>query len=151
TAKRPDVPHAIGSQSRKARPPVDGVAPPLQGFLHAGTGREAMRRLAFRLPLVTCLLGLGVAAALAHHARGDAVSDFYRGKTVTIIVGYSAGGGYDLYARALGRHMGRHLPGNPGFIVQNITGAGSLNAANHLYNVSAKDGTAFGTFGRGLP
>jgi tripartite-type tricarboxylate transporter receptor subunit TctC len=108
-----------------------------------------MHRL--RLPLATCLLGLCAVAALTKRAQADAVSDFYRGKTVTIIVGYTAGGGYDLYARALGRHMGKHLPGNPNFIVQNITGAGSLNAANHLYNVSAKDGTVFGTFGRGLP
>ena len=96
-----------------------------------------------RLPLATCLLGLCAVAALTARAQADAVSDFYRGKAVTIIVGYTAGGGYDLYARALGRHMGRHLPGNPNFIVQNITGAGSLNAANHIYNVSAKDGTVF--------
>jgi tripartite-type tricarboxylate transporter receptor subunit TctC len=108
-----------------------------------------MRRPAIRQPLVTCLLGL-CAIALTEGARADAVSDFYRGKTVTIIVGYSAGGGYDIYARALGRHMGKHLPGNPSFIVQNITGAGSLNAANHIYNISAKDGTVFGTFARGL-
>jgi len=108
-----------------------------------------MHRL--RLPLATCLLGLSAIAAIPERAQADAVSDFYRGKTVTIIVGYTAGGGYDLYARALGRHMGKHLPGNPNFIVQNITGAGSLNAANHLYNVAAKDGTVFATFGRGLP
>jgi tripartite-type tricarboxylate transporter receptor subunit TctC len=108
-----------------------------------------MHRL--RLPLAMCLLGLSAIAALTERAQADAVSDFYRGKTVTIIVGYTAGGGYDLYARALGRHMGKHLPGNPNFIVQNITGAGSLNAANHIYNVAAKDGTVFGTFGRGLP
>jgi len=109
-----------------------------------------MRPPAIRQPLVTCLLGL-CATVLTEGARADAVSDFYRGKTITIIVGYTAGGGYDIYARALARHMGKHLPGNPSFIVQNITGAGSLNAANHLYNVSPKDGTAFGTFGRGLP
>jgi len=108
-----------------------------------------MRRPAIRQPLVACLLGL-CAIALTERARADAVSDFYRGKTVTIIVGYSAGGGYDIYARALARHMGKHLPGNPSFIVQNTTGAGSLNAANHIYNVSAKDGTVFGTFARGL-
>jgi len=108
-----------------------------------------MHRL--RLPLATCLLGLSAIAAIPERAQADAVSDFYRGKTVTIIVGYTAGGGYDLYARALGRHMGKHLPGNPNFIVQNITGAGSLNAANPLYNVAAKDGTVFATFGRGLP
>jgi tripartite-type tricarboxylate transporter receptor subunit TctC len=95
-----------------------------------------------------CLLAL--AAASGTRAAADAVADFYKGKTVTVLVGYSAGGGYDMYARALSRHMGRHLPGSPNFIVQNLTGAGSLNAANHLYNVSPKDGTYFGTFGRGL-
>ena len=69
-------------------------------------------------------------------AQAQSVADFYKGKNVTVIVGYTAGGGYDLYARALARHMGRHLPGNPNFIVQNITGAGSLNAANNIYNVA---------------
>ena len=91
-----------------------------------------------------------VALAMPAGAQAQSVADFYKGKTITVIVGYTAGGGYDLYARALSRHMGRHLPGNSNFIVQNITGAGSLNAANNLYNVAAKDGTAFGTFGRGL-
>src|SRR6266540_1271617 len=94
-----------------------------------------------------------VAAALwvqPAQAQTDSVADFYRGKTVSIIVGYSAGGGYDIYARALSRHMGKHLPGNPGFVVQNLTGAGSLNAANNIYNIAAKDGTVFGTFARGL-
>jgi tripartite-type tricarboxylate transporter receptor subunit TctC len=103
-----------------------------------------MRELAWGLAAIAC------AASLNQEAKADAVSDFYRGKTVTVIVGYTAGGGYDIYARALARHMGKHLPGNPGFIVQNITGAGSLNAANHIYNVSPKDGSAFGTFGRGI-
>ena len=96
-----------------------------------------------------CAVVLAVPASA--QAQGNAVADFYKGKTVTITVGYSAGGGYDIYARALGRHMGKHLPGNPNFIIQNITGAGSVNAANHLYNVDPKDGTVFGTFGRGLP
>src|SRR6185295_6164569 len=95
-----------------------------------------------------CAIALAVPAGA--HAQSDAVADFYKGKTVTITVGYSAGGGYDIYARALGRHMGRHLPGNPNFIIQNITGAGSVNAVNHLYNVAAKDGTVMSTFGRGL-
>ena len=104
-----------------------------------------MRRLALSLAVMAW------GASLNQTANADAVADFYRGKTVTITVGYSAGGGYDIYARALGRHMGRYLPGNPNFIIQNITGAGSLNAANHLYNVAAKDGTVFGTFGRGIP
>jgi tripartite-type tricarboxylate transporter receptor subunit TctC len=96
-------------------------------------------------------LGLGIVAlAVPAGAQAQSVADFYKGKNVTVIVGYTAGGGYDIYARALARHMGKHLPGNPNFIVQNITGAGSLNAANNIYNVAAKDGTVFGTFGRGL-
>jgi tripartite-type tricarboxylate transporter receptor subunit TctC len=104
-----------------------------------------MRRLA---GLGLCIMA---ATALASgQTRADSVADFYKGKSITITVGYSAGGGYDIYARALGRHMGRHLPGNPNFVVQNVTGAGSVNAANHLYNVAAKDGTVFGTFSRGL-
>jgi tripartite-type tricarboxylate transporter receptor subunit TctC len=90
------------------------------------------------------------ALALAAPAQAQSVADFYKGKTITITVGYSAGGGYDLYARALARHMGRHLPGHPNIIVQNITGAGSVNAVNHLYNVAPKDGTVMSTFGRGL-
>ncbi len=102
-----------------------------------------MRRLA---KWGLCIVALTAPAGT--HAQS--VADFYKGKTITVIVGYTAGGGYDLYARALARHMGKHLPGNPSFIVQNITGAGSLNAANNLYNVAPKDGTSFGTFGRGL-
>ena len=105
-------------------------------------------RPTLRLPLLgLCAIA---AAMLIDRARADAVADFYHGKTINVIVGYTAGGGYDIYARALARHMGRHLPGNPNFIVTNITGAGSLNAANHIYNVAPKDGTVFGTFARGL-
>lgn len=99
--------------------------------------------------LAKFILGLA-AVALPAGAQAQSVAEFYKGKNVTIIVGYTAGGGYDLYARALGRHMGRHVPGNPNFITQNLTGAGSLNAANNIYNVAAKDGLVFGTFGRGL-
>lgn len=81
----------------------------------------------------------------------DPVAEFYKGKTVTLVVGYSAGGGYDTYARLLSRHIGKHIPGNPTVIVQNMDGAGSMLAANHLYNAAAKDGTVMGTFARGLP
>jgi len=102
---------------------------------------------------IWALAGIAVVALtplLNDRARADAVADFYRGRSISILVGYSAGGGYDMYARTLARHMGRHIPGNPTFIPQNMTGAGSLNAANYLYNVAPKDGTAFGTFARGL-
>lgn len=75
----------------------------------------------------------------------------FKGKTVRIIVGYAAGGGYDRYARQLGRHMGKYLPGNPTTIVQNMPGAGSMTAANYIYNQAPKDGTVFGEFARSLP
>lgn len=91
-----------------------------------------------------------VALAAPASAQAQSVADFYKGKNVTVMVGYTAGGGYDIYARALARYMGKHIPGNPNLIVQNLTGAGSLNAANNIYNVAPKDGTVFGTFGRGL-
>lgn len=96
------------------------------------------------------LLGVGaVLLAGALPVRADSVADFYKGKTVTLIVGYTSGGGYDIYARVLANHMGRHIPGNPTIIVQNMSGAGSLKATNYLYNVALKDGTVFATVGRG--
>jgi tripartite-type tricarboxylate transporter receptor subunit TctC len=93
---------------------------------------------------------LATAVVLPIPARAQAVADFYRGRTVSLIVGYSVGGGYDTYARILARHIGRHIPGNPTVVVQNMPGAGSLKAANFIYNVAAKDGTVIGTFGRGI-
>jgi tripartite-type tricarboxylate transporter receptor subunit TctC len=83
-------------------------------------------------------------------ARADAVAEFYRGRTVDLIVGYSVGGGYDTYARILARHIGKHIPGNPTIVVKNMPGAGSLKAAQFIYDVALKDGATFGTFGRGL-
>jgi tripartite-type tricarboxylate transporter receptor subunit TctC len=74
----------------------------------------------------------------------DSVADFYRGKQVTIVVGSSAGGGYDLYARLLGRYIGKYIPGNPTVIVQNMPGAGGNTAAAYVANVAAKDGTFIG-------
>jgi tripartite-type tricarboxylate transporter receptor subunit TctC len=79
-----------------------------------------------------------------------AVADFYRGRNLTLIVGYSAGGGYDTYTRILARHLGKHIPGNPTVVVQNMPGAGSLKMANYLYNVAPKDGSTVGIFSRGM-
>lgn len=76
----------------------------------------------------------------------DAVADFYAGKTVTIIVGFSPGGGYDTYGRLLARKLGDHIPGNPEVIVENMEGANSLVAANHIAKVAPDDGTVLGTF-----
>jgi tripartite-type tricarboxylate transporter receptor subunit TctC len=69
---------------------------------------------------------------------------FYRGKTLTIIVGTDVGGGFDVYGRAIGRHIGRHLPGAPNIVIQNMPGAGSMKAAEYLYEIAPKDGTTIG-------
>jgi tripartite-type tricarboxylate transporter receptor subunit TctC len=71
----------------------------------------------------------------------DAVASFYKGKTITVVVGTSAGGGYDTYARLMARHMGKHIPGNPTVLVQNMPGAASNLATGYVYNVAPKDGT----------
>lgn len=84
-------------------------------------------------------------------ALADPVEDFYRHKQVSIIVGYGPGGGYDLYARLVARHLGMHIPGEPSIIVQNLPGAGSLRAANYIYANAPKDGTAVATFARSMP
>jgi tripartite-type tricarboxylate transporter receptor subunit TctC len=95
------------------------------------------------------LLALVTLAAQA--ARAETVEEFYRGKRLTLTVGYGPGGGYDVFARLLARHIGKYIPGNPQIIVQNMPGAGSLIAANYIYAVSPKDGTAFGLMARDMP
>lgn len=99
-------------------------------------------------------LALALAAGLAlpsADVRANPVADFYKGKQIQVIVGYGPGGGYDVYARLLARHMDRHIPGNPTLVVQNMPGAASLIAANYLYVRAPRDGTAFGIIDRGLP
>jgi tripartite-type tricarboxylate transporter receptor subunit TctC len=88
--------------------------------------------------------------ALAGPIQAQPVEEFYRGKTVTILVGFTAGGGYDVYARLLGRHVGRHVPGNPSVVVQNMPGAGSLKATQYVYGVAPKDGLTLATVSRGM-
>jgi tripartite-type tricarboxylate transporter receptor subunit TctC len=84
-------------------------------------------------------------SAMSPSANADSVSDFYSGKTVKIVVATQAGTGFDLYARTLAQHMGRLLPGNPIFVVQNMPGASGLTAANWMANVAPKDGTVLAT------
>lgn len=97
------------------------------------------------------LAGAALHAAGVARAQGDPVADFYKGKTVSILVGYEGGGGYDLYARLIAPFLGKHIPGNPSVIVQNMPGAGGLRAARNLMTVSAKDGTALGMLAQTLP
>jgi tripartite-type tricarboxylate transporter receptor subunit TctC len=89
-------------------------------------------------------------AMLATSACADPVADFYRGRTVTLVIGYSAAGGYDTYARVVARHLGDHIPGRPTILPQNMEGAGSLRAANYLYAAAPKDGSVIGMVARGM-
>jgi tripartite-type tricarboxylate transporter receptor subunit TctC len=101
---------------------------------------------------VSCAIACAVALGLPLPAAAqDAVADFYRGKQVTIMVGFTPGGSSSLYAQGVARHMGRFLPGNPSFIVQHVPGASGLVLANNLYNTVPRDGTAFGITGRTAP
>ncbi len=103
-----------------------------------------------RLCAALLLAAVALATSFATTAQADEVAEFYKGKRVNLIVSYGPGGGYDVYARVLARHIGRHIPGNPSIVVQNMPGAGSLRGANYLYNVAPKDGTVFGTFARNM-
>ena len=80
----------------------------------------------------------------------SADENFYQGKTIQLVVGYSAGGGYDTFARTVARHLGNHIPGNPDVVIRNVPGAGSLVAMNQLANTAPKDGTYIGSIARGL-
>jgi tripartite-type tricarboxylate transporter receptor subunit TctC len=91
--------------------------------------------------LVLTLIAVGRLAAAA-----DARPTFFEGKTIRIVVGSSPGGGYDLSSRAIAPHLGRHIPGKPAVIVENMTGAGSLVAANYLDKIAKPDGLTFGVF-----
>jgi len=84
-------------------------------------------------------------------AAAEPVEEFYKGRQIRIITGAAAGDGYDLWSRMLARHMGRYVPGRPSIIVQNMPGAGTVIAANHVYNAAARDGTVVGSFSRSLP
>jgi tripartite-type tricarboxylate transporter receptor subunit TctC len=96
------------------------------------------------------ILCLFASLTLGGGCRADSVADFYKGKAVTLFVGYTAGGGYDALARIVARHMSRYIPGNPNIVVVNEPGAGTLMLANRLYNVAPRDGTQFGIIARGM-
>jgi tripartite-type tricarboxylate transporter receptor subunit TctC len=93
----------------------------------------------------------GLLAATIAPASAEDPAAFYAGKTFTIYVGFSPGGGYDQYARAIGRHMGKHIPGQPAVLVKNLEGGGSLRAAKFIDEVAPRDGTVIATIGRGTP
>ena len=96
-----------------------------------------------------CLHMVALASGLALASPAQAEEPFYAGKTITIVVGFGAGGGYDLYARLLSRFLGNHIPGKPTVIVQNMDGAGGVRAANHVYATAPKDGTVIAGVNQG--
>ena len=102
----------------------------------------------FRLSLHCTIVVLAIVAAglvaTSPAQSQESVEQFFRGKTINIYVGSSAGGGYDTYARLLARHFGKHIPGQPTIVVQNMPGAGSNKAASYIFSVAPKDGTAIG-------
>ena len=117
-----------------------GVRAPPQ---HARMGR--MRRVATSLSIMMSLL------ATAAPAAADSVADFYRGKTITLNIGFSAGGGFDLYARTVARFMARHIPGAPQIVPQQMPGAGSFRAAQYMAAAAPQDGTQLATIAQSVP
>jgi len=108
-------------------------------------GRQLRRGLAFLVLALPVVAGLSPQAA-----RAQDPATFYAGKSIELDIGYSVGGGYDLYGRLLARHLGKHIPGNPTIVPKNMEGAASLRLANYLYAAAPRDGTVIGTVARGI-
>jgi len=98
-----------------------------------------MKKISLAIVTITGLFFLG---ALPRAKAGE----FYQGKTIRFVVGFAAGGGFDAYTRMIARHIGKHIPGNPNTVVDNMTGAGSLIGANYMYNHAEPDGLTIGNF-----
>jgi tripartite-type tricarboxylate transporter receptor subunit TctC len=103
-----------------------------------------------RMRVLTTMALLAALGGASPGLAADPVEAFYKGKTMQLLIGFGPGGGYDLYGRAVARHLGRFIPGNPSIVPQNMAGAGSVRAASSLYNAAPKDGTVIGTFSRGI-
>jgi tripartite-type tricarboxylate transporter receptor subunit TctC len=113
------------------------------------TGGSWMNSLRLRsASAIAACLALGFASS---QVRADAVADFYKGKTLNVLIGVGVGGEYDLHARTVARYLGKYIPGNPSVVPQNMTGAGGLKMANYLYEVAARDGTFIGMLANTFP
>jgi hypothetical protein len=106
-----------------------------------------MHKPGFAVPSFFLLAALAVALTVA---KADSVGDFYKGRSISLVIGYSVGGGYDAYARLLAHYIGKHIPGEPSIVPQQMTGAGSLRSANYIFSVAPKDGSVLGTFSRSM-
>ena len=115
------------------------------------TERTARMTVRFsRMHMISLQAALAFLVLSLHPAAAQSVADFYSGKSINVLIGTTTGGGYDLYARTLAHHLGRHIPGNPKLLPQNMPGAGGLRSVNYLYSVAPKDGTAIGHFQPGI-
>jgi tripartite-type tricarboxylate transporter receptor subunit TctC len=114
----------------------------------AGRSQDGAREEQIMAWLRIALTALAILCTAAH---AQSPADFYRGRTIDLYIGYSVGGGYDVYARLIARHIGKHIPGNPTVVPKNMEGAGSLRLANWIAQVAPRDGTVFGAVSRGAP
>ena len=108
--------------------------------------RDQARHHARRRAAKAALSAAAVVLVWCDAASAQEAADFYRGKTISLVAGFNPGGGADTYARLVARHLGRHVAGNPTVVVRNMQGAGSVVAANYVFNVSPKDGSELGLF-----
>jgi tripartite-type tricarboxylate transporter receptor subunit TctC len=106
-----------------------------------------MHKPVFAVSSLLLLVALAVAVTVA---KADSIADFYKGRSISLVIGYSVGGGYDAYARLLAHYIGKHIPGEPSIVPQQMTGAGSLRSANYIFSVAPKDGSVLGTFSRSM-
>lgn len=105
-----------------------------------------------RVPILLAALTLvGASPPVIQISEAWSAGEFYRGKQINVLIGFGPGGANDAWARTLARHMGKHIPGNPTIVPQNVPGAGTLKLTNQLYNVVPKDGSVFGLISRGVP
>src|ERR1700722_1470736 len=135
------------------RPPTSSLRKqgPIRRALSFGRGIWVPALRAGRQRCTACAAAIGFVLLNSLPAHAAGVEDFYKSRSVSIIIGYSVGGGYDTYGRLLARYLGEHIPGHPNVVPQNMPGAGSIKAANYIYGVAVKDGTAIATFGRTIP
>lgn len=103
------------------------------------------------MKLKDIVVAAAILASFNAATRADPVEDFYRGKQIRFIISSATGGDYDQWSRLIVRYLGKHMPGNPTFIPQNMPGGGQIIATNHLFNAAAQDGTVIGMIGRNLP
>src|SRR5690349_247978 len=114
-------------------------------------GTLSQRQSGWRRAMLRIVVATAALISVLVEAHADPVAEFYKGQQVKLIVGYGTGGGYDVYGRLFARHLGRHIPGQPAVIVQNMPGAGSLRAINFLANNAPRDGATIATFSRDMP